>query len=157
MQHYRTCMTRTIRFIDTATGYYRDLPPSAPTASARSLVQAIASADGSPLALPYPGDHAITATISGHCLWGALLTDGATVARFGIALRSRCGSRLWSQMHAGQAYTAPLVEPWAALSPERTAPPWAADFCMALATAWQAVRREKNMKKSLTSPASVLY
>lgn len=145
---------RYIRHVTLTTGHVRDswrheISDEALRAC-QSLITQITAAEGALAKIPGVGEYWLSGVASGGCLvctvWSG--PPSVVISTIGVAAHSRCGSRLWHELHRwGET---PVVtdpercppEPWVAAALDRgiahhlEAARWLGDFERCLAWAW---------------------
>jgi hypothetical protein len=150
-----------IRHVTLTTGHARDSLQSEVSAHAvavcRALIERVVDGDVSE-AIPIPGapGYSIAGRRAGKCMVATVYADGppsVLICTIGVAAHSRCGSRLWREMHRWG--TTPVAtspdrcphEPWCAAALDEgavthpDAMTWLGDFERCLAWAWVGVGR----------------
>jgi len=145
-----------IRHITLTTGHVRDSYPDEVGAEALAavgrLIDGIIAGDvAESITIPGVGAYSLNGRGTGRCLVASVYADGppsVLIATIGVAAHSRCGARLWRDLHRwGQV---PVVtdpddcppEPWVAaaldegLAAYPQAAEWLGDFERCLAWAW---------------------
>lgn len=150
---------RRLRHITLTTAHVRDSDRSEIADAALAVVGELLDAAllTAPDAVPIPAtDCALRVTSAGRCLVATVHgPDGAPIVTLGVATHSRCGARLWRELHetaTGPIATSPdecPAEPWCAVRLEpgvvqhMSAMQWAGDFERCIA--WAAVLRRETI------------
>lgn len=145
---------RYIRHVTLTTGHVREswrheISDEA-LAACRRLLTEMTATEGAIAQIPGVGDYCLSGTAAGACLVATIWSGAPSVciATIGVAAQSRCGARLWRELHRwGQTpvVTDPAhcpAEPWVAVALEAglaqhgEAAQWLGDFERCLAWAW---------------------